>query len=108
MSVIFIARMAKRKKQDKYTRSAQGEACLVRVPGVCSGRLDTTVPAHLNGAGMALKHLNIHIAYACFECHTWLDGGYAKTHTRAERDLLHLEGIIRTQIVMVDKGILVL
>ena len=95
-------------KQDKFTRSARGKACTVRIPGVCRQHPDneTTVLAHLNGAGMGFKASNIHGAFCCAECHQWLDGGYSKTHTRQMRDLYHLEGVIRTQIIMIDEGIL--
>ncbi len=99
-------------KQTKYTRSAKGKPCQVRVPGVCreAPENDTTVSAHLNGAGGGMKSLDIHIAYACFYCHNWLDGGYITSRVfsvpRQERDLLHLEAIIRTQAIMVEDGIL--
>lgn len=94
--------------QDKYTRSARGKACTVRVPGICrqAPENETTVLAHVNGAGMGFKAVNIHAAYCCFECHAWLDGGYSKTHASAERDLFHLEGVIRTQVIMIENGIL--
>jgi len=97
-----------RQKQDKYTRSARGKPCQVRIPGVCNFNPETTVLAHLNGGGGGTKHLNIHGAYACSTCHTWLDGGYVKTHARADRDLAHMEAIVRTQIIMVNDGVLIL
>ncbi len=95
-------------KQDKYTRSARGQACTVQIPGVCRPAPDneTTVLAHLNGGGTGFKHSNIHGAYACHLCHSWVDFGYAKTHTVEQRDLLHLEAVIRTQIIMIDEGVL--
>ena len=93
-------------KQDKYTKSAKGQPCQVRIPSVCNHNPKTTVLAHLNGAGMAFKHLSIHGAYACSACHTWLDGGYTKETDRAMRDLWHLEAVIRTQTIMVNEGIL--
>lgn len=98
-------------KQDKYTRSARGKPCQVRIPGVCkpAPENETTVLAHINGGGMASKHYNCHGAYACDACHTWLDRGYVETDTdRATRDLLHLEAVIRTQIIMIEEGVLVL
>ena len=97
-------------KQDKYTRSARGQPCTVRVPGVCkeAPENETTVLAHINGGGIATKHYNIHAAYACFECHQWLDGGYVKTHSIDQRDLYHYEGVIRTQIIMIEEGVLIL
>ena len=94
-------------KQDKYTRSARGQQCQVRIPGICNFDTDTTVFAHLNGAGWAMKHSSIHGAYCCSDCHLWLDG-VAPGYTRDEQKLYHLEGVIRTQILMIKNGILVL
>ena len=98
-------------KQDKYTRSAQGQPCQVRVLGICKlvpGNA-TTVLAHLNGGGMGMKRLSIHGAYACAQCHAWLDGGYTQTLTDlSTRDLQHLDAVIRTQEIMVREGVLIL
>lgn len=91
----------------RFRDSARDELCLVRVPGVCNGDPATTVLAHLNGGGMAAKHHDIHGAYACSACHSWLDGGYVRDSDRATRDLLHLQGVIRTQLRLMDKGLLV-
>ena len=97
-------------KQDKFTKSACNQLCQVRVPGVCNHNPETTVLAHINGfrAG-GHKALNIHGAYACFNCHSWLDGGYIQSDVdKKDRDLIHLNAVIRTQIIMVEEGILVL
>lgn len=93
-------------KQDKYTRSAKGKMCTVRVPGVCNHNPETTVLAHLNGAGMGIKHANIHGAYCCSACHAWLDGGYANDVDKDMRDLYHLGAVILTQIEMINDGVL--
>jgi hypothetical protein len=88
--------------------SARGEPCLVRapVPGGCA-LPDTTVLAHLNGAGMGVKALDLHGAYACAKCHAWLDGGYAlELYSRDQRDLYHLRGVMRTQAKLIEKGLL--
>lgn len=93
-------------KQTKLTKSARGQNCQVRVPGVCNGNPETVVLAHLNGGGLATKHHDIHGAYACSDCHQWLDFGYAKNYTRDYRDLLHLEGMVRTQNIMLQDGLI--
>lgn len=98
-------------KQDKYTKSARGQPCQVRIPGICKPAPDneTTVLAHLNGGGMAFKNGNIHAAYACDCCHEWLDHSYAILGaSRDRRDLYHLQAVIRTQVIMINDGILVL
>ena len=38
--------------QDKYTKLARGEACQVRIPGVCNGNWETTVLAHYRLSGL--------------------------------------------------------
>jgi hypothetical protein len=90
----------------KITESARGKNCLTRIPGVCIHDNDTVVAAHLNGAGWAIKENDLFTARACFTCHTWLDGGYVKTHTREQRDLYHLQGVIRTQKQYLDEGLI--
>lgn len=94
-------------KQTKITKSARGQDCQVRVPGICDCQPDTTVFAHLNGAGMGTKHADYLGAYAGLKCHWWLDGGYTSTgHTREYRDLIHLEGMARTLPKLVEQGLL--
>ena len=70
-----------RPKATPIRQSANSQPCQVRVPFICNGDSSTTVLVHLNGAGLALK-----------------------THTRAERDLYHLEGVINTQRLLVEQG----
>lgn len=93
-------------KQTKLTKSARGKGCTVRVPYVCNSNSETVVLSHLNGGGMGTKHNDIHGAYACSACHAWLDGGYTKHFNRDYRDLLHLEGVIRTQEIMLAEGLI--
>ena len=77
----------------------------MRVPGVCNGDPKTVVLAHLNGAGVGMKNPDWQAAYACSACHKFLDGGYASIGIwREQRDLLHLQGVIRTQARLIDKG----
>lgn len=94
-------------KTSKIRQSAKGEPCLVRVPGVCNGNPETVVLAHLNGAGMGRKQADHKGAYACSDCHAWLDGGYTgQGHFRDYRDLMHLEGVMRTQDRLIEKGLM--
>ena len=97
-----------------YTESARGQNCTVRIPGVCNHNSETVVFAHLNGGGMGMKHADIHGCYACFECHQWLDGGYADAGknkigmTKRYRDEVHLKAMLETQQIMIRNGVLVL
>jgi hypothetical protein len=96
---------SKAPKPSKIRLSAKDEQCLVRVPGVCNGNSATVVLAHLNGAGVGMKNPDWQAAYACSACHEFLDGGYADSGIwREQRDLLHLQGVIRTQERLIDKG----
>ena len=95
-------------KQDKFTKSASGQVCQIRLPGSCTHNPEETVLAHLNGAGGAMKHLNIHGAYACYGCHQAVDGQVKTEWTQDQLKRWHLEGVIRTQKIMIDEGVLVL
>ena len=92
--------------KSKIRESARNEDCQVRLWNVCNHNSETVVLAHLNGGGGGMKHSDIHGAYACSNCHAWLDGGYAKEGTRQERDLIHLEAMVRTQIILLKKGLI--
>jgi len=97
------------KKQDKYTKSSRGKPCLIRIPGYCkpAPENETTVLCHLNGGGMASKNLNIHAADGCNVCHDIVDGRMQNTgFTPEEIELMFLQGVIRTQIRMVNDGTL--
>ena len=95
------------KIMSKYTKSAEGKECQIRLSGVCNGDNDTVVLCHLNGGGMGAKRADIHGAYGCSRCHDEVD-----RRTRIlEADFVcqcHLEAIIRTQDIMISEGILTL
>jgi len=92
----------------KIRKSAKGEDCQVRIPGVCNFNPETVVFAHLGGGGMGTKQSDLFGCYACYNCHEWLDGGYARTPnmTRDKVKLIHLEAIQRTQQILLDKGLI--
>jgi|GEM_PF-769226 len=95
-----------RPKRTKIRDSARGEACQVRVAGICNGNPETVVLAHRNGAGMACKASDDNAAYACSACHEWLDGGYVRYgYTRSDRDAVHDKGIVRTREILKRKGL---
>ena len=92
---------------DKYTRSAKGKPCQMRLEG-CMPDNETVVFAHLNGAGMGLKALPIHGAYLCLNCHDIYDG--RKTvdppYKTKDLELEMLRAIINTQRLMIKTGII--
>lgn len=89
----------------KLTESAKGQECQVRIPGVCNRNPETVVLAHLNGAGMGRKAHDIHGAYACSACHDEIDRRTRRVDTDYAK-LCHLEGVIRTQLLMLEAGLI--
>jgi len=57
---------------------------------------------------MAGKALDIHGAYGCSACHAVVDGdNYQGGSWPAEvLKLWHLEGVVRTQIIMLEAGLI--
>ena len=91
----------------KITKSAKGEACTIRFAECYGGpNNETVVLAHLNGGGVGRKCLDIHGAYACYNCHDILDGRVSSEYSKEEILLRHLLGMKRTQEILVDKGLL--
>ena len=89
------------------TKSAKGESCTVFAPGVQQHDPDTVVFAHLNGSGMGMKDSDLFGCYACSYCHNWLDYGYVRDNiTKAHRNAIHYEAIIRTQRKLLEKGLI--
>ena len=96
-------------KQTQITKSAQGESCTVRIAG-CRNDTTTTVLAHINsirhGHGIGKKNNDIHGAYCCHYCHEILDGRAKHNFERDYLKLAHLEGVLETQLKLIDKGLL--
>lgn len=70
----------KRGGHDKAMLTAcKGELCYLRIPGVCIGGMDTTVPAHSNqgkhGKSMGRKADDRFSVPACHACHAEIDQG---------------------------------
>lgn len=93
-------------KQTKYTKSSRGKDCQLRIPGICNGNNETTVPCHLNELQFRVGHksLDIHIADGCSDCHDAIDGRSRTNYSASELKQMHLEGVIRTQIRMYRDG----
>jgi len=94
----------------KITKSARGEDCTVRIPGVCNFDQETTVLAHINGVrfghGVARKANDKHAAYTCSACHDAIDGRVRTEYTTDELRLMHYEGVIETQMKLIEKGLM--
>jgi hypothetical protein len=94
------------KHTNAITRSAKGEDCLVRIPGYCNRNSETVVYAHLNGGGMGTKVHAIHGAYCCSDCHDVVDGRARSHYSRDALKLMLLEGMVRTQIKLLEMGLI--
>lgn len=79
---------------------ARGKPCLTRIPGVCNHNPETTVLAHLPGAGLAIKSDDIQGAWGCSDCHDVVDfrrNEYLKEFGIVGIRAFHLDGVYRTQ-----------
>lgn len=102
---------AKKASEDRPLRkSARGEACTLRIPGVCDGGTETTVLCHVStpgGSGMGTKPIDMHGLYGCADCHRVLDD-------RASWDCYELSwhhvllAVFETQRRMIEKGLVFL
>ncbi|EOW4439372.1 DUF1364 domain-containing protein [Shigella sonnei] len=87
-------------------KEARGRECQVRIYGVCNGNPETTVLAHYRMAGICgtgMKPDDLIGAWACNDCHAEID---RRTRILDNNDarLYHLEGVIRTQAILLKEG----
>ena len=87
---------------------ARGQECQIRLIDICNGNWETTVLAHVRAidvSGAALKADDFIAAHACAACHDCVDG---RSHFEMERDfrlLAHHQGIVRTQALLIARGV---
>lgn len=93
-------------KQTKITKSARGQDCQVRLPGICNFNSETTVYCHVGGAGMGRKANDIHGAYGCSSCHDALDHRISCGFDSVELQVYHYDGMVRTQLILMEKGLI--
>lgn len=93
----------------KLRRSARGQDCMVRIPGVCNFNPETTVLAHLGGAGMGLKNSDLFASFCCSNCHDVIDGRRQyKEASKLEIEIMFLHGMFRTQMYWLEKKLIIL
>lgn len=90
----------------KLTKSARNQECQIRIPGICNRKNETTVLAHLEGGGMGGKMNDIHGSYSCSDCHDCVDFRVESLFDANTLKLYHLEGVIRTQEIMILEGLI--
>lgn len=87
---------------------ARGQTCQIRLNDICNGDPATTVLAHyrmIGLSGMGYKSPDICAAFACSACHDAVD---RRSHMELERDfvqLMHLQGVVRTQAILIEEGV---
>lgn len=95
--------MAKSRSK-KIRESARGEACTMRIIG-CMPDRETVVLAHLSGAGIGLKSLDIHGAYLCLNCHDIYDGRKPVPEGINISEEMFF-AVVETQKIMHEKGLI--
>lgn len=86
---------------------ARGRDCQIRLIGICNFDPATSVLAHLNGAGMGMKHDDVHASISCAKCHAAVDGASTKELSADDLELALHQGIRRTQSIWIEAGFLV-
>lgn len=92
----------------KIRQAARGQQCQIRLPGICNRNPETVVLAHYRMAGTCgtgLKPPDWQAAFACSACHDEADRR-TRLMDAEEARLAHAEGVMRTQRVLVEMGLL--
>lgn len=88
-------------------RQAKGRPCQIRVPGCCNGNPETTVGCHYRMSGLSgigIKSNDLFIAWGCSACHRAVDTGTSANWSIQDLNLMHLEGVLRTQEILFKEG----
>ena len=83
---------------------ARDKACQIRLPGICNFDPATTVLAHyrlMGISGMGMKSPDPLGAHSCSSCHSFVD-----SHHDDATKVAFLEGVLRTQAVLMRDGII--
>jgi hypothetical protein len=92
----------------KIRRSARGQTCTLRIPGVCTGDPETTVACHVQAPGMGTmggKASDLHVIYGCAACHAVLDNRARWAEAAVGWDDV-LRALIETQSRLIRAGLL--
>ena len=91
-------------------QQARGRPCQIRVPGCCNGNGETTVGCHYRMPGLSgigSKADDLFIAWGCSNCHAAVDTLHSANWTAEQLKLMHAEGVLRTQAILLKEGYLV-
>jgi hypothetical protein len=84
-------------------KEARNRECQIRGPS-CNGDPETTVLAHIAGAGMGMKNPDLIASWACSSCHDLVDGRDNSVVSVMTRELWHLRGMKRTLLILIAEG----
>lgn len=95
----------------KITSSANGQRCQIRLTGVCTDR--NVVWCHAigqaAGKGIGMKVPDLLGAYGCCACHDLYDRRAKAGHlTRMEIEHAFYEGVMRSQRILIDEGLVMI
>jgi Putative nuclease YbcO len=97
-------------KTTPIRKSAKGEDCTLRVPGVCNFNPDTTVLCHAPYPGRGGTRSADHFAaYGCSDCHDYMDMRSRRLEVAGiagSRESLWLSAIHETQKKLIEKGLI--
>jgi len=86
-------------------KEAKGRDCQIRVPGFCYHSSETVVGCHFPiNKGIALKSHDMFIAWGCMGCHRVVDLVEKTPFTKEQIRLMHAEGVLRTQAILIKEG----
>lgn len=90
------------------TQSAAGQSCTIRVPGICEFHHAVLCHYRMAGtAGAGEKPPDMQGAYGCTPCHDEVDGRmHRSAFSRADLRLMHAEGVMRTQLLLLRQGLI--
>lgn len=89
-------------------RSARGQECQIRIPGVCNGNHETVVWCHANGSaagkGIGMKSSDLLGSFGCSACHDAYDRRtpLPEPYTRGEIELFFWEGHARSMVILIN------
>lgn len=91
---------------------ARDQPCQIRVPGFCTHRSDQVVLCHVRSAELPFfDGAKVHDflgAHGCMACHMVIDGQLRTQFTKDERDLMLLQGVMRTQAALLKRRAIVI
>jgi len=100
------------RKLTAIQKSARGEECALRIPGVCNSNPETTVLCHAPYPGRSgMRSHDWWAAYGCSSCHDYVDGRTRETGFALQYDPIvkvletaWLPAIHETQAKLLQKG----